>query len=589
MPRIAHHLSRLAPVYAFVKRQKWKLIIAAVILIPLGMIVSYAVTPTKPTYVTELSTRGDLKQTVEAVGTTISDNDLQLQFPGAGIVSGVFVKEGDHVTAGQRLATLRSGNVSADIASAQGRVMSAQAALDALQQGNRPEDIAISQADVQNKESSLNAAKASLQNAETALQSAEQNLEALKQQISVSIAGTISNIGGTVAQQMTTADIALSTMQDIFSKNDVADSLVKYGSSEADLLKSSMQTTSSTLRSIALTPSPSDYDSAITLLDRARVAVQNASTQVDQVYSLMSRLPVTSYFTENSRSSYKSQISAERSTMQASLSTLDATSKTLRDASAGFLTQITQEQASLTAAKGARDKATADIATFQAALQISQAQLQLKQAPPRQTDINSAVANLQQARASLALAAANYQNTVLVSPISGVITKVNVKAGEFTPAGSAVTMLGASPYRIEMYVSEIDIPKVQLAQSGSVELDAFRGTHFNLVVSEIDTAPTNQSGVNKYRVRLDFKYPHDNLKVGMTGDAEIDTGLRPNVVSVPLRSVIRSGTGQSIVRVLNADETVTDKNVTTGMEGTDGNIEIVSGLKEGETVVVLVK
>lgn len=582
-------MSRLSSTLAFIRHHKWKLIIAAVVLIPLGLIVSYAVSPSKATYVTEKAQKGDLKQTVEAVGTVISDHDLKLQFPMSGIVSNVYVKEGDRVRAGQTLATLRSGNASADIASAQGRVMAAQANLDALQQGSRPEDIAISQADVQNKQSSLAAAKASLQNAETALQSAQQHLTALKQQIQVSLAGTIANVGSAVQQQTTTADIALSTMQDIFSKNDVADALIKSGSTNADLLRSSMQTTSAALHAVSASPSPVDYDSAISLLDKARSAIQSASNQVDQVYALISSLPVSSYFTESSRSSYKDLISSQRSATQAALSSIDATSKALRDAAASFTTQITQEQSNLSAAQGAKDKATADIATFQAALQISQAQLQLKQAPPRQTDINSAVASLQQARASLASAVATYQNTVLTSPIDGMVTKVNLKVGEISPLDSAVTMLGASPYRIEMYVSEIDIPKVVLSQTGSVELDAFRGTHFKLHVSEIDTAPTDQSGVNKYRVRLDFNYPHDNLKVGMTGDAEIDTGLRANVVSVPLRSVIKSGTGQSIVRVLNADQTVSEKVVTTGMEGTDGNIEIVSGIKEGETVVVLVK
>lgn len=579
----------ISSIFAFIRRHKWKLLIAAIVLIPLGLVVVYAVSPTQPTYVTEPAEKGDLKQAVEAVGTVISDNDLKLQFPMSGIVSGVFVKEGDKIRAGQRLATLRSGNLAADIASAQGRVMAAQATLDALKQGSRAEDIAISEADVQNKRSSLAAAEASLQNAETALKSAKLNLEALKQQITVSLAGSISNIGSAVIQQSTTADIALSSMQDIFTKNDVADALIKYGSADADLLRNAMQTTAQTLRTVGMSASPADYDAAIALLDKARGAIQSAASQVDQVYALISRLPVTTYFTESSRSGYKDAISAQRSVVQAAVSSIDTTSKSLRDASAGFTTQITQEQSSLNAAQGAKDRAMADIATYQAGLQIAQAQLQLKQAPARQTDINSAMASLQQARASLAAASANFQNTVLSSPIDGTVTKVNLKVGEITPVGEAITLLGASPYRIEMYVSEVDIPKVQLSQSGSVELDAFRGTDFALRVSEIDTAPTNQSGVNKYRVRLDFVYAHDIFKIGMTGDAEIATGMRNDVVSVPLRSVIKNDKGESIVRILNADQTVTEKPVTTGMEGMDGNVEIVSGIEEGETVIVLIQ
>ncbi len=350
-----------------------------------------------------------------------------------------------------------------------------------------------------------------------------------------------------------------------------------------------MNTTQAAIWNLSKSLNPVLYEDAIILLDKARATLQSASNQIDQTYTLIGRLPVSTYFTESSRTTYKDQISAQRSLMQSALSTLDATSKSLRDASANYSTRITQEKTSLAAAEGARDKALADIATFQAALQISEAQLKLKLAPPRKTDVSAAMANLQQAYAALAGASANYQNTVLVAPIDGTVTKVNIKVGEISPIGPSVTMLGASPYRIEMHVSEIDIPKVHVTQSGSIELDAFRGTHFQLHVSEIDSTPTNQQGVNKYRVRLDFRYPHDELKVGMTGDAEINTGIRKDVVSVPLRSVIQSDLGMKIVRVMNDSSVVEEREVVTGLEGTNGYVEIISGVSEGETVVVLVK
>jgi RND family efflux transporter MFP subunit len=582
-------MTYLTRIIAFMKLHKWKCIIAAVVLLPIIALVTFVLKPTQPTFITEKAVRGDLIQSVEAVGTVISDNDLALQFPSTGIVAFVHVKEGDLVKAGRILATLRSGNLAADIASARARVMGAQANLDALQQGNRLEDIEISQADVQNKRSSLISAQASLQNAKTSLISSQTNLDALTQELSVSLAGSIGNIGGSVQQKLTTTDIALSSVQDIFSQNDVADALIKYGTSDADLLRASMNTTQAAIWNLSKSLNPVLYEDAIILLDKARATLQSASNQIDQTYTLIGRLPVSTYFTESSRTTYKDQISAQRSLMQSALSTLDATSKSLRDASANYSTRITQEKTSLAAAEGARDKALADIATFQAALQISEAQLKLKLAPPRKTDVSAAMANLQQAYAALAGASANYQNTVLVAPIDGTVTKVNIKVGEISPIGPSVTMLGASPYRIEMHVSEIDIPKVHVTQSGSIELDAFRGTHFQLHVSEIDSTPTNQQGVNKYRVRLDFRYPHDELKVGMTGDAEINTGIRKDVVSVPLRSVIQSDLGMKIVRVMNDSSVVEEREVVTGLEGTNGYVEIISGVSEGETVVVLVK
>jgi HlyD family secretion protein len=149
-------------------------------------------------------------------------------------------------------------------------------------------------------------------------------------------------------------------------------------------------------------------------------------------------------------------------------------------------------------------------------------------------------------------------------------------------------MLGDSPYRIEIFVSEVDIPKVQTTQSGSIELDAFPGVNFALRVSQVDAAPTDRDGVSKYRVRLDFVYPHEELKIGMTGDASITTGERKNVVSVPSRSVIESSDGEDVVRLLQDDGTIKEVPVQTGMESENGNVE-VTGVQSGATVVVLIK
>jgi multidrug efflux pump subunit AcrA (membrane-fusion protein) len=115
----------------------------AIIAIVLVAWISYAVSrPKKIEYVTAVAVKGDLHQLVEAVGTVTSEKALDLQFSGMDVVSQVYVKEGDMVKAGQKLAQLRSGSLSASIASASANVQSAKAALQALEEGSRPEDIA---------------------------------------------------------------------------------------------------------------------------------------------------------------------------------------------------------------------------------------------------------------------------------------------------------------------------------------------------------------------------------------------------------------------------------------------------------------
>lgn len=570
------------------RNHRWKVIIAALVLLPIGAVTMFALKPAQPEYVTDVVKRGELLQTVEAVGTITSERDLQLQFPTSGIVAQVYVKEGDKVNAGQRLAQLRAGNLSADIASASARLQSAQAELRAKEEGARPEDIAITEAEVENRRSSLEAAKSTLETSEESLRRSQEKLTALKQEAIVSLIGYVSNASSDATLQLTTAQNSIGTLRDVLNNNDLTDAIIKYGSAEYDLLNASILAAEKAINDIyASGVNPADYEEALVLLERSRAAVSATWNAANRGFNLVSTIPTTSYFDDAAREGYKNTLAAERSSLQSALGALDNAIKTLRDASANFATRITAEEAAVASAEGTKNKALADIATFESSLRIAEAQLQLKRAPTRKADLDAARANVQQARAALARAQADYGNTVLTAPIAGVVTKVNVKTGEFTPAGAALTMLGDSPYRIEMFVSEIDIPKVRLTQTGSIELDAFRGTNYALRVSEIDTASTDRDGVSKYRVRLDFVYPHDEFKIGMTGDAEIITGERQDVLSVPQRAVIEGDEGP-IVRILNQDGTVEEKPVETGMEGSDGNVE-VTGVEEGETIIVLIR
>lgn len=577
------------PIPAFVRRHPWRYGIIAVLLLAIVGGSMAMGGPAQPEYVTETSKKTDLVQTVEAVGTLISEHDLKLQFPMSGIIAAINVKEGQKVRAGQVLASIRGGNYAADVAAASAQVRSAEAQLQALLEGARVEDIAITEADVANKQSALNTAKSNLENAKTALASAESQLTALKSEALTGLAGNVATAKSTASQELVDAENALQVITDIFNNNDIQDAVIKGNPSGLNDVTMAQQRTITDLRAInARVTTVQDFEAALALMESVRISMQNAARVMDQAYSVISGLQTTSNFTPSAQEAYKSTVATQRSTLQGSLTSVESAANNLRDAAASYTTRIAAQEAAVTSAKSTIDRSNADILTYQTSLQIAQAQLQLKKAPPRQADIDAQQAVVRQMRASLARASANYGNTLLTAPIAGTVTKVNLKLGEATPVGAAMEMLGDSPFRIEMYASEIDIPKVQLSQSGSIELDAYRGTHFKLRVSEMDRSATDKDGVSKYRVKLDFQYPHPELKIGMTGDAEIITGKRNAVIVVPRRAVLENDEG-NYVRIVKADGTVEERPVTMGMEGATGDVEIVSGVQEGETVVVLEK
>ncbi|MBP9850363.1 MAG: efflux RND transporter periplasmic adaptor subunit [Candidatus Peribacteraceae bacterium] len=581
-------VARVKQVYRYL-RGHLKSTIAVIVLLLVGWAV-YAVTrPVQPVYVTDTARKGDLRQAVEAVGTVVSEKDLQLQFSSIDVVTQVLVKEGDTVKAGQRLAALRSGTLSAGIASASASVQSAQAALTALEQGSRPEDIAIAEAGVNNKRASLQVAEQTVTSAEANLKIADSQLQTLKNEVDINLAGQVSAVGSTISQQLATSKTVVLAIRGVYSANDVSDAVTKSQNTSYETLVLNMRTLEADITTAQNVGAVQNYQDALLKLTRARTLVSQTTDVANRAYDIMASLPLTEYFTNTSRETNKSTIATQKSLAQTAFTTIDTAIKSLQDASAGYDSKIAAQQAQIVSLTGTRDRAKADIVTYQTLLAIEEAQLALKKAPARQTDIDAARARVRQAQADLARAGAQFRDTVLTSPVDGIITQVNVKVGEIRPSAEpSITMLGSSPYRVEMFVSEIDIPKVLLTQTGSIELDAFPGVEYDLRVGEIDPASTAVDGVTKYRVKLDFVYLHDNLKIGMTGDAEILTGIRHDVVSVQQRAILERDDGTQYVRIQNSDGTTEERTVTTGMEGSAGDIE-VTGVEEGETVIVLIK
>lgn len=306
---------------------------------------------------------------------------------------------------------------------------------------------------------------------------------------------------------------------------------------------------------------------------------------MEDLFFRLSSLPPTSSFSRSERESRKNDISTEKTNLQTALTSIDSAIKDLQDAVATYDTKIATENSTITSANG-------DILNLQSSIRTEEAKLALSRAGARPTEIQASAARVRQAGAEYERSKADFEDTILYAPTTGAITKVNIKEGELLSTAfqqePAITMLGESPYRVEMYVSEVDIPKVQLTQTGAVELDAFQGTLFPLIVGEIDPAASDVDGVPKYRVKLDFLEIDPGFKIGMTGDVDIVTGKRDDVLMVPARAILENEFGDTYIRILGRGDAIEERRVEIGLEG-ENDVEIIKGVEEGEIVVVLLK
>lgn len=572
------------------RRHPWRSVIGGITVLLFAGIASMMLRTKQPEYITAIATTGDLRETVEAVGTIISERDLALQFPTSGIVAGVSVREGDRVRAGQKLAWLRAGDLAASVAVQAGNLRAAQAQLQLLEEGSRPEDIAIAAADLLNKRASLDAVRTSLTNAEEQLMVSKDRVDALQREATSSLAGQRDIARSTALEQLSTVTSALGAMDGVFINNDLLDAIIKSNPGGHSFLMATRTTAGSHIdvATRALNQA-SDHASVLAAMMQARSAVGTSNSVLNQAVGFVAGLPPTTSLSESAREARRSALDAERARTQGASTALEAAMKNLSDATSTYDTRISNERANFVNAEGQRDRALSDIRTYETAILVAEAQLDLKRAPTRAADLNAARARVQQAAADVSRVYALLGNTILAAPVDGVVTKVHVKTGEALPAGPALTMLGSDPRRVELFLSEIDVPHVQVTQSGSIELDAFPDVHMKLRVSDVDLTPTDVNGVPKYRVRLDFVHPHDELRIGMSGDAEIVTGERYGVVKIPERAVIEGDSGIRIVRVLQSDGIVEERAVATGLRGEDDTVEVIKGVGSGETVIVLTK
>jgi multidrug efflux pump subunit AcrA (membrane-fusion protein) len=148
-----------------------------------------------------------------------------------------------------------------------------------------------------------------------------------------------------------------------------------------------------------------------------------------------------------------------------------------------------------------------------------------------------------------------------------------------------MAVISKDKFKIETNVPEADIAKVGVGNVANVSLDAYgRDTIFPTKVIAIDPAETVIDGVSTYKVTLQFITEDERIKSGMTANIDIVTAKKEGILAIPQRALIRKD-GIRIVRVL-VEKEIEERKVETGIVGFDGFIEILSGLKEGETIVV---
>ena len=194
-----------------------------------------------------------------------------------------------------------------------------------------------------------------------------------------------------------------------------------------------------------------------------------------------------------------------------------------------------------------------------------------------QYDLNAAINSVE-------LQALANEQSILTSPISGIVTRTDV----VTPGiniGPTTTFMVVDPNSVvfDMDVDEADIGAITGKQQVDIVLDPFPNTTLHLTVQNIDfVSHTTSTGGTAYTVEVNLpKNDNYQYKIGMNGNGQIITNKRDTVISIPISSIADN----DYVYVETQANVFEKRKITLGLQN-DTDTEIIHGLQPGEKVAL---
>ncbi len=256
---------------------------------------------------------------------------------------------------------------------------------------------------------------------------------------------------------------------------------------------------------------------------------------------------------------------------------------------------------SLREAAAERDAAAAQLKQAREDVDIQKAKLRsLKNADAKKYDVKAQeetkdkseagveaqTALLSAAESAVEAANLDLQKTRLTAPMDGVITGKTIEIGEVVAGASSVmTMASGDNLEAAAFVSEIDVKKLTVGNEAEIGFSSAGGGIIasGARIKTVYPAETSRNGVSSYKVVLELAEQNPELKSGMTGTAKVKISERSGAIHIPQSSLF-SDAGKKYVMMMN-NNLPERKEVQTGTYGSDGLVEITSGLSAGDKII----
>lgn len=612
--------------------------------------------------------RGSITKVVSTTGTVAAQSSTALSFQQSGRVTKVNVTLGQAVKQGDVLAELDAAALQNALASAQANLKGAQIKLDQLLQGSDAATLAAADQSVVQAQAAyskavndlkdlttpptpadLAAAQQAVAQAQSQLTQAQANRDKLSQPVADADLQTLQAAVTQAQTSLTSAQNALDNADNSLTSATAALQAVETAyCPDADV-------EFCTARAAPLSAHDEQVLLAVTAGGTPERAAQASSVLASN----------TSYkAAANARANAEANVGVAQQNLSAANAKLSAalagpTADDIATADAAVtsaqqaLNAANAKLAALQAGPTATQLANAQdaVASAQAALDAAKAKRDQAYAGATHADIAAQRNQVQLAQLQVEAAELNLQKAQLIAPFDGTVAALNIQVGDVmgasggtggsTSSSAPIVLNTPENVRIDLTISESDLPNVRPGQSGFATFDAIPGRPFPIAIESIGTNPTVTQGVVTYAARARIlsgrlgaaggagnegaagagaspaaspsaagspeatttPAPGQRQRgfgagpgagstavndakpaPGMNAKVTIVVDQRQNVLRVPSSAIQRDQQG-SYVEVKQADGTTQRVAVQTGLSDS-ANTEITSGLDEGQVVVI---
>jgi membrane fusion protein, multidrug efflux system len=194
---------------------------------------------------------------------------------------------------------------------------------------------------------------------------------------------------------------------------------------------------------------------------------------------------------------------------------------------------------------------------------------------------DEALSQLHADQASLELAKARLDKTVLHAPFDGVVGLRKVSVGDFVDVGNEIVNVEQiDPLKVDFRVAELYVGAVKAGQHLQLGVDAFAGEQFTGEVYAID--PLIDESGRSILLRARLPNPDRRLRPGLFARISLVLNEREDAIQVPEQALVPQGQEQFVFKVV--DGKVAFTKVKVGIRR-DGMAEILEGLAPHDQVV----